>query len=97
MITFCQPVTFFEMGGLGDIDEDTKNFMKANLSNTDNFSECLDSEEAQDAILAQAKLGERVNVSGTPAIFVNNRRLRGGQSPEVLEAVLKELKTVTKN
>ena len=53
----------------------------------DSLMECYKSDETHEAIKAQAELGKKVGVLGTPTIYVNNRKLPGGQMiPVLLEA-----------
>ncbi len=39
---------------------------------------CMDSEETQQAILAQAKLGADIGIKGTPAIYINGKKYISG-------------------
>ena len=52
---------------------------------------CIDSEESLRLVKMQADLGNRVNVKGTPSIFINERPLQGGAMLPVLEAVYKKI------
>jgi protein-disulfide isomerase len=52
---------------------------------------CIQSDEANEFILAQAKLGQQVKVEGTPTIFINGKKLPGGNIVAVLEALYKKL------
>ena len=49
------------------------------------FVECVQSSEASDAIAANAKLGDQVKIGGTPAVFVNGKRLVNGHILAILE------------
>jgi protein-disulfide isomerase len=47
------------------------------------FSTCLDKEEAKALVDADIAEGDRLGVQGTPTIFVNGRRARGYEWPEI--------------
>lgn len=55
------------------------------------WDQCMNSEETQKAIVRQTDLGNQVGVKGTPTIFVNGKKLIGGQTLPVLEAVYQKL------
>jgi protein-disulfide isomerase/uncharacterized membrane protein len=55
--------------------------------NWESLKNCVADNSTVDAIKAQAKQGNLVDVRGTPTIFVNGRQLEGGQAMPVLEAV----------
>lgn len=65
-------------------------FAKADAVPADAFKKCLDSPEGKAAVEAQRAEGDAAGVTGTPALFVNGRRVRGYGWPEV-KAVLDEL------
>lgn len=48
---------------------------------------CVDSDEAQAALLLTSKEGQDAKIQGTPSVFVNGQQLSRGQSLPVLEAV----------
>jgi uncharacterized membrane protein len=52
---------------------------------------CIQSDEASAFITSQAKLGQQVKVEGTPTIFINGKKLPGGNIIAVLEALYKKL------
>lgn len=52
---------------------------------------CVNSDEAQEAILAQAQEGATANITGTPSVFVNGKALPAGQYLPVLEALYRKL------
>lgn len=52
--------------------------------------ECMDSEVTHKAIIAQAKMGAKAKVSGTPAIFMNGRFLPKGQILPVLNKAMEK-------
>lgn len=51
------------------------------------FASCYKGPEAHNVVKSMAKLGEKVQVQGTPTIFVNGKKLTGGQLFPVLESV----------
>ncbi|MGE3758345.1 MAG: DsbA family protein [Pseudobdellovibrionaceae bacterium] len=53
---------------------------------------CLAEEDIKNNVQAQAKEGENAKILGTPAIFVNGKKLPGGQFPPVLRAIYDSLK-----
>lgn len=55
------------------------------------FSECVRSEQTFEEIRSQAREGDAAKITGTPAIFVNGKKLDFGQLPAVLEEVYKEI------
>lgn len=65
-------------------------FAKADGVPADALKKCMDSGDAQKAVEAQRAEGDSVGVTGTPALFINGRRVRGYGWPEV-KAVLDEL------
>jgi protein-disulfide isomerase/uncharacterized membrane protein len=52
---------------------------------------CMNSEEMHDQVKKMAAEGEKAQIGGTPAIFLNNKVLNGGQLPPVLESVYRTL------
>lgn len=70
-------------------------FAKADGVPADAFKKCLDSPETKAAVDASRAEGDAVGVTGTPALFVNGRRVRGYGWPEV-KAVLDELSAAKK-
>lgn len=54
------------------------------------FSECLDSDRYADAVEEDLQEGQRVGVSGTPAMFVNGRMLSGAVPYEEVARVVDE-------
>lgn len=65
-------------------------FAKADGVAADALKKCMDSPEAKNAVDAMRAEGDAAGVTGTPALFVNGRRVRGYGWPEV-KAVLDEL------
>lgn len=54
---------------------------------------CMDSSEAKTAIEQGSKVGSDLKIDGTPAIFVNGKRLEGGQLLPVLQKAYEVIKT----
>ncbi len=57
----------------------------------DEIKTCMDSEETKKTVRDQAELGKRLNIQGTPSIFVNGRQLPGGQALPVLRAAYEQI------
>lgn len=57
----------------------------------DSLTACINSDEAQQFVTSQAKLGQEAKVEGTPAVFVNGKKLPAGHVITVLEAMCKKL------
>lgn len=57
---------------------------------TDAFSECLDSDEAQAEIVNDYQDGRSYGVTGTPTFFINGRRLIGAQPFAEFATVIEE-------
>ncbi|TBR21954.1 hypothetical protein EPO15_09045 [bacterium] len=70
-------------------------FAKADGVPADAFKKCLDAPETKAAVDASRAEGDAAGVTGTPALFVNGRRVRGYGWPEV-KAVLDEFSTAKK-
>ncbi|MCB0414451.1 MAG: thioredoxin domain-containing protein [Bdellovibrionales bacterium] len=79
-------------GTIEKIDKELKEIIKDTSVNWDNLTQCMNSEETQEKILAMAKMGENAEVKGTPTIFVNGRYLPRGQLIPVLQSVYSDLK-----
>lgn len=61
------------------------------LNKTD-FETCLSSAETATALTMQAELGKLWTVEGTPAIYVNRKKIFNGQNPVVLDQLYRRLK-----
>ena len=66
------------------IDEEA---MKLGLSKEE-YDSCVKSSETHDSVVRDIKEGQRIGVSGTPAIYVNGRQLRAAMIPEILRSVI---------
>jgi protein-disulfide isomerase len=53
------------------------------------FNKCIDDEELQKKVLAVRDQGARMGVNGTPAIFVNQKQIRGAPVLETLEQAIR--------
>lgn len=54
------------------------------------MTECMASVETKNSVLADIQLGEKLNVSGTPAVFINGRKLQQWRDPRVLQTVIEK-------
>lgn len=52
---------------------------------------CMNTEEIHEAVKKMAMEGEKAQISGTPAIFLNGKVLPGGQLPPVLESTYRAI------
>ncbi len=59
--------------------------------NYEELNGCIQSDEAAAFIAANAKLGQDSKVEGTPAIYVNGKKLSGGHTIAILEALYQKL------
>lgn len=50
---------------------------------------CTESEETHQAIVNQSQFAQNLNITGTPTIYVNGKKLRGGQVLDVLKRAYK--------
>jgi protein-disulfide isomerase/uncharacterized membrane protein len=64
---------------------------KAGIS-SEELNTCMSDPNTKTAIETQAKLGTELGVQGTPAVFVNNKLLSGGNLMPVLKEAYKSLK-----
>jgi protein-disulfide isomerase/uncharacterized membrane protein len=64
---------------------------KFNLD-AEKLKSCIDSEETQKQILAQAAEGERAKIKGTPAIFINGKKLSYSPQLPFLNAIYDSIK-----
>jgi predicted DsbA family dithiol-disulfide isomerase len=54
------------------------------------FNACLDSGRQADAVKKDSAEGSQAGVTGTPTLFINGRRLSGGQSYADIQAVIED-------
>lgn len=84
-----------DLSSSGSVQQATEKLTKMLGDKSINFADlkdCIESEETHNAILSQAAAGEKANVKGTPAIYVNNKKVFRGQLIPVLDGLLKEIK-----
>lgn len=85
---------FKEAPGTIDVrDADQKNSkMVTQLSlNESTFKSCIDSSDTHKAVSDMAKEGVRVQIQGTPTVFLNGRMLPAAHVPAVLKSAIKEI------
>lgn len=56
----------------------------------DEFRACIESPEADAEVRREIAAGRKIYVTGTPTIFVGNRKLKYWRDPDFLQAVVKE-------
>jgi protein-disulfide isomerase/uncharacterized membrane protein len=49
------------------------------------WTTCVESEETHKAIVQQSQFAENLNITGTPTVFINGKKLKGGQVLDVLK------------
>lgn len=49
------------------------------------WTSCVESEDTHKAIVQQSLFAENLNITGTPTVFVNGKKLKGGQVLDVLK------------
>ena len=54
------------------------------------FIACMDSEEARQKVIGNIETAKEINVSSTPSLFINGRKVKYWNSPEVIRAIVKE-------
>ena len=54
------------------------------------FTVCMDSEETRQKVISNIETAKEINVSSTPSLFINGRKVKYWNSPEVIRAVIKE-------
>lgn len=85
-----------QLGGVDSIMQKLPEMSQELGLNWDEVKSCMDSDETKKTVKAQADLGARLNIQGTPAIFVNGKHLPGGQSLPVLRAVHDQIMSAAK-
>lgn len=76
-----------EMFGVGSPKQALEAYCQANARDCAPLQACVDSPESKDEIRAMIQEGLDAQIRGTPAIFVNGKRLDLGQQLPVLEGV----------
>ena len=59
--------------------------------NEEQMMSCIDSEEAREAIRGQANLGAEIGISGTPALYINGKKVPNGFSIPLFEKIYREI------
>ncbi len=77
--------------GVSNIDEVDKKICSLDETRCTQMKECMSSEDAMNWVKSAAKEGEDAKISGTPTIFVNGKKLDGGQNFMVLKALYSSL------
>lgn len=77
--------------GISNNDEVDKKICSLDESRCEALKECMGSEDAANWVKSAAKEGEDAKITGTPTIFVNGKKLEGGQNFMVLKSLHKEL------
>ena len=54
------------------------------------FTVCMDSEETRQKVISNIETAKEINVSSTPSLFINGRKVKYWNSPEVIRAIIKE-------
>lgn len=85
---FDQQERLHTIGTMSAIDEKICEFKPGNC---ETIKKCMDSEEAANWVKDASKEGTDAEVTGTPTIFVNGKKLDGGANLMVLKSLYKEL------
>jgi protein-disulfide isomerase len=72
-------------------EELLKNLSALTGIESESYKSCLESEATTQSIRAMATEGGAAKIKGTPSIFVNGKKLDGGQFMPILEAVYRSL------
>lgn len=79
-----QQESFYSVQNIDDINKKLCSF---NQSNCEKLISCMSSEDTANWVKSNAAEGTNAKISGTPTIFVNGKKLEGGQSLMVLKAL----------
>ncbi len=71
--------------GLDALDQDLAKMCEEKKMNCAELKACMNSDEAKSAIEKTAKAGSDLKIEGTPTVYVNGRKLTGGQVLPVLQ------------
>lgn len=82
---------FDQWKSLSAIEAAVPELAEALAVDTGQFKACASSDAARAAVKGHADLGIRLDLKGTPALFVNGKALPGGAQREVLDAVYQSL------
>jgi protein-disulfide isomerase/uncharacterized membrane protein len=78
--------------GVSKTEEVDKKICSLDESRCAQLTECMGSEEAMNWVKTAAKEGEDAKISGTPTVFVNGKKLDGGQNFMVLKSLYNQIK-----
>jgi protein-disulfide isomerase/uncharacterized membrane protein len=78
------------------LDQDLKKMAEEQKLDYAALKTCMDSQEAKSAIEQGAKVGSDLKIEGTPAIFVNGKKLEGGQVLPVLQKAYETIRASSK-
>lgn len=81
-----------ELHHLGNVTDSLKEIFKKISLDEQKMLSCIQSEAIHNKILSLAQEGQAAGIQGTPAIFVNNKELEGGQFPPVLQNIHEKIK-----
>lgn len=73
------------------MDQVMEGLCKATESDCAAVKACMNTEEIHSAVSKMALEGSKAQISGTPAIFLNNKNLPGGQLPPVIESAYRTI------
>lgn len=88
---FAAQEDFHHTGTTDEVDEKIPKLIPKVALDWEKLKSCMDSDNTHKAISNQAKIGELAQVQGTPTIYVNGRKLPGGQMLPILEKVRNEI------
>lgn len=54
------------------------------------FAACMESEETRQKVIGDIETANEINISSTPSLFINGRKVKYWNSPEVIRAIIKE-------
>jgi protein-disulfide isomerase len=77
--------------GLGTQNETDKKLCELLKENCETVKTCAGSEEAANWVKTASKEGSDAEVTGTPTVYVNGKKLDGGANLMVLKSLYKEL------
>ncbi len=56
----------------------------------DSFHQCMNSSETQKILQEDIALGQKLNIGGTPSLFLDSRRVKYWAYPEVLRSLVRK-------
>lgn len=73
------------------MDQVVEDICKTTGADCTQVKTCMNTEEIHEAVRKMASEGEKAQINGTPAIFLNGKNLPGGQLPPILESAYREI------